>query len=173
MKRKKEIMTAVILSGTIGFAGQSLFAQTTPGGPSGPATPGQPIPNTQQPSPTFPEPGLTIPQPRQPAVPGQPAPGLPQSKPLPGQPTPGSPQTEPIPGQTAPLPGQQGTIPEKFEQPGATNRLDGSGTSTEKQAPQGTRLEGERRSIIPPAPPTTSRQPGESSTAPVPNSSPR
>jgi hypothetical protein len=175
MKRNQQLATALVLSGTIALGAQSLFAQSAPGGaPTGPANPGQPVPNAQQPGPTFPEPGLTIPQQRQPDIPGQPAPGLPQSKPFPGQPTPGSPQTEPIPGQAAPVPGQPGTIPERLDQPGATNRLDQPGTSPGTQAPgTGARLEGEPRTIIPPEPRTTAPQPGESGTIPVPDSSPR
>lgn len=66
MKRKKQILTAVILSGSVGLAVQSVFAQGAPG--------------SGQPGPT--------PQPRQtqPTIPGQPAPGLPQAEPMPGQP---------------------------------------------------------------------------------------
>ena len=63
MKRKKQILTAVILSGSVGLGVNSLFAQGAPG--SGPT-----------------------PQPRQtqPTIPGQPSPGLPQAEPMPGQP---------------------------------------------------------------------------------------
>jgi peptidoglycan hydrolase-like protein with peptidoglycan-binding domain len=63
MKRKKQILTAVILSGSVGLGANSLFAQGAPG--SGPT-----------------------PQPRQtqPTIPGQPSPGLPQAEPMPGQP---------------------------------------------------------------------------------------
>ena len=66
MKRKKQILTAVILSGSVGLGANSLFAQAAPG--SG-------------------QPGQT-PQPRQtqPTIPGQPSPGLPQTEPMPGQP---------------------------------------------------------------------------------------
>ena len=66
MKRKKQILTAVILSGSVGLGANSLFAQSTPG--SG-------------------QPGAT-PQPRQtqPTIPGQPGPGFPQTEPMPGQP---------------------------------------------------------------------------------------
>lgn len=176
MKQKNQLVTAVFLSATVGLGAQSLSAQTAPGsGSSGPTTPGQPLPNAQQPSPTFPQPGLTIPQPRQPETPTQPSPGLPQTKPFPGQPTtPGAPQTEPMPGQTAPLPGQPGTIPERLDQPSAPNRLDAPGSSTEKQAPgTGAKLEGERRSIIPPAPHTATPRSGESGTTAGGNTSPR
>jgi hypothetical protein len=65
MKRKKQILTAFILSGSVGLGANSLFAQGVPG--SG-------------------QPGPTVPQPRQtqPTIPGQPAPG--QTDPMPGQP---------------------------------------------------------------------------------------
>lgn len=82
MKRKKLILTAVLLSGSVGLGASSLFAQRVPG--SG-------------------DPGPTIPQPRptQPTIPGQPAPGLPQTEPMPGQP---------------------GTIPERVERPSAGDK---------------------------------------------------
>ena len=67
MKRKKEILTAVILSGSVGLGAQSIFAQGAPGG--------------GQTGPTGPQPRQT-----QPTIPGQPAPGLPQAEPMPGQP---------------------------------------------------------------------------------------
>ena len=81
MKRKKQILTAVILSGSVGLAAQSVFAQGAPG--------------SGQPGPT--------PQPRQtqPTIPGQQAPGLPQTEPMPGQP---------------------GTIPERVERPSAGDK---------------------------------------------------
>ena len=81
MKRKKQILTAVILSGSVGLGAHSLFAQGAPG--------------SGQPGPT--------PQPRQtqPTIPGQPAPGLPQTEPMPGQP---------------------GTIPERVERPSAGDK---------------------------------------------------
>jgi hypothetical protein len=65
MKRKKQVLTAFILSGSVGLGANSLFAQGAPG--SG-------------------QPGPTVPQPRQtqPTIPGQPAPG--QVEPMPGQP---------------------------------------------------------------------------------------
>ena len=81
MKRKKQILTAVILSGSVGLGASSLFAQGTPGSGSGPTGP--------QPRPT------------QPTIPGQPAPGLPQTEPMPGQP---------------------GTIPERVERPSAGDK---------------------------------------------------
>src|SRR5215475_2742098 len=78
MKRKKQILTAVILSGSVGLGASSLFAQGAPGSGPGPTGP--------QPRPT------------QPTIPGQPAPGLPQTEPMPGKP---------------------GTIPERVERPSA------------------------------------------------------
>jgi hypothetical protein len=167
MKRKKQFVTTLILTGTIGVCAEPLLAQTAPGsGPAGPASPGLTVPNAQPPGPTFPQPEPTMPQ-TQPGVPGS-MPGLPQSNPFPGQPTPGSPQT--APGQTAPLPGQPGTIPEKLDQPNVPNQLDRPGSSTEKQKPEGSRLEGERRSIIPPEPRTTMPAPGQSGATTVPDS---
>ena len=47
MKRKKEILTAVILSSTVGLGAQSIFAQGAPGG-------GQTGPTGPQPRPTQP-----------------------------------------------------------------------------------------------------------------------
>jgi hypothetical protein len=174
MKQKRNVIKAVILSGAVGLGAPPLFAQTAPGGGlSGPANPNQPVPNAQQPGPTFPQPGPTVPQQGQRTTPTEPTPGLPQTKPIPGQPTPGSPQTEPVPGQTAPAPGQPGTIPERLDQPGATNRLDPPSNSPQQQAPgTGAKLEGERRSIIPPEPRSTI-PPGQSGTIPGTSSSPR
>jgi Putative peptidoglycan binding domain len=65
MKRKKQVFTAFILSGSVGLAANSLFAQGAPG--------------SGQPGPTGPQPRQT-----QPTIPGQPAPG--QTDPMPGQP---------------------------------------------------------------------------------------
>lgn len=67
MKRKKQILTAVILSSSVGLGAQSLFAQSTPRGS---------------------QTGPTVPQPRetQPTIPGQPAPGVSQPDPMPGRP---------------------------------------------------------------------------------------
>jgi hypothetical protein len=78
MKRKKQILTAVILSSSVGLGAQSVLAQGAPG--------------SGQVGPTGPQPRQT-----QPTIPGQPAPGLPQSEPMPGKP---------------------GTIPERVERPG-------------------------------------------------------
>ncbi len=82
MKRKKQILTAVILSGSVGLVANSLFAQGAPG--------------SGQPGPTGPQPRQT-----QPTIPGQPAPGLPQTEPMPGKP---------------------GTIPERVEGPSAGDK---------------------------------------------------
>jgi hypothetical protein len=165
MHKKKQFTAALMITGTIGLAAPSLFAQTAPGaGPSGPGTPGQTVPNAQRPGPTFPTPDPTMPQ-TQPGVP-RPAPGLPQSKPVPGQPTPGSPQTE-IPGQPGPIPGQPGTIPEQLNQPMEPTRLDPPAGTTGQQKPNGARLEGERQSIVPPEPRSINPQPGQSGTNPA------
>jgi hypothetical protein len=93
MNRKK-VLTAAVLSASIGFGTNSLFTQTVPGGSAGTANPSGPI----------------TPRETQPTIPGQPAPGMPQTSPMPGQPSPGVPQ----PG---PLPGQPGTIPERVQRP--------------------------------------------------------
>ena len=61
MKRKKQILTAMILSSSVGLGASSLFAQGAPG--SGPQ-----------------------PRPTQPTIPSQPAPGVPQTEPMPGKP---------------------------------------------------------------------------------------
>src|ERR1041384_2769191 len=95
MKRKK-ILTAAVLSASIGLGTNSLLAQTTPGGSIGPTNPSAPI--------------APMPRETQPTIPGQPAPGLPQPNPMPGQP--GLPQTSPNP-----MPGQPGTIPERVQRP--------------------------------------------------------
>lgn len=95
MKRKK-IVTAAVLSASIGLGTNSLLAQTTPGGSTGPTNPSGPI--------------APMPRETQPTIPGQPAPGMPQTSPMPGQPTPGMPQT-------GPMPGQPGTIPERVQRP--------------------------------------------------------
>ena len=66
MKRKKQILTAVFLSSSIGVGANALFAQ------------GVPAPNVPKPVPD-------IPRQTQPTIPGQPAPGFPEMGPLPGQ----------------------------------------------------------------------------------------
>ncbi|HSC43475.1 MAG TPA: peptidoglycan-binding protein [Candidatus Binatia bacterium] len=95
MKRKK-ILTAAVLSASIGLGTNSLLAQTTPGGSMGPTNPSGPI--------------APMPRETQPTIPGQAAPGMPQTSPMPGQPAPGMPQT-------SPMPGQPGTIPERVQRP--------------------------------------------------------
>jgi hypothetical protein len=100
MRRKNQIVTAALLSGSVAFGAQSLFAQGAPGGgPSGPASPGQT-------GPTVPQPGPSTPRQTQPTDPGQRAPGV-------GQ-------TDPAPGQPGTVPGQRGTIPERVERPDAS-----------------------------------------------------
>src|SRR5262245_7545430 len=49
MKRKKQILTAMILSGSVGLGASSLFAQGTPGSgpPTQPTIPSQPAPQTE------------------------------------------------------------------------------------------------------------------------------
>lgn len=66
MKRNRQILTAVFLSGSVGVGANVLFAQGIPG-------------------PTVPRPVPEMPQQTQPTIPGQPAPGLPPTEPLPGQ----------------------------------------------------------------------------------------
>jgi hypothetical protein len=191
MGRRKRFITIVMLSGTLGLGAESLVAQTAPGGtaagpaagqnapgvpgstsprtepgtiPMEPATPGQSVPNS--PGPTFPQPETGIP-PQRPLDPlSQPAPGAHQSKPFPGQ---SAPHAEPVPGQTAPLPSQPGTTsPERLDQPSIPNHLDTPSGPSERQAPgTGAKLEGERRLIIPPAPPSTTPQPGNSGASSV------
>lgn len=96
MKPNKRMLTAALLSASVGFGTQSLLAQTTPGGTTGPTNPSGPM--------------APMPRETQPTIPGQPAPGMPQTSPMPGQPTPGMPQT-------GPMPGQPGTIPERVQRP--------------------------------------------------------
>jgi hypothetical protein len=73
MKGRRKVLTAALLSASVGLGAQSIFAQNAPSGsPSAPGNPGQ----------TIPQPGPRT----QPTIPGQPAPGLPQTDPLPGQP---------------------------------------------------------------------------------------
>jgi len=97
MTRRKQIVTAVLISGTVGLGVQPVFAQTgtSPGGSSAPGQTG----------PTVPQPGPQVPRETQPTFPGKPAPGIPQ--------------TDPVPGQPRTVPGGPGTIPERVEQPGA------------------------------------------------------
>ena len=95
MNRKK-ILTAAVLSASIGLGTNALLAQTTPGGSTGPTNPSGPI--------------APMPRETQPTIPGQPAPGIPQTSPMPGQPSPGI-------QQPSPMPGQPGTIPERVQRP--------------------------------------------------------
>lgn len=75
MNRRSKVLTAALLSASVGLGAQSIFAQSAPGGSSAPGSPGQPGPAVPQPGPRT-----------QPTIPGQPAPGLPQTDPIPGQP---------------------------------------------------------------------------------------
>lgn len=75
MNRRKRILTAAVLSASVGLGAQSVVAQNAPGGTSMPGSPAQP-------GPAIPQPGPQV----QPTIPGKPAPGLPQTDPIPGQP---------------------------------------------------------------------------------------
>jgi hypothetical protein len=74
MKKRKEILTAVLLSASVGLGVQSLFAQNSPG--SGSSMPG----SQERSGPTVPPGPDTAP-----TIPPQPAPGLPPNGPIPGQ----------------------------------------------------------------------------------------
>ena len=89
MKRKHRIFTAVLLSAGVGLGAQSTLAQSTVpgGGAMGPNNPTRP--------------GANLPRETQPTIPGQPAPGIPQTQPMPGQP---------------------GTIPERIAPPSSSNQ---------------------------------------------------
>jgi hypothetical protein len=89
MNRRKQLVTAALLSASVGFGVQSVFGQTSPGGSMGRSSPSQS-------GPTVPKSDPSSPRETQPTIPGQPAPGLPQNQPMPGQP---------------------GTIPERVQQP--------------------------------------------------------
>jgi hypothetical protein len=103
MKREKQFLTALVLSGSVGLGAQSIFAQNTPGGQIGPSGP----------------------QPRQtqPTIPGQPAPGLPETDPMPGKP---------------------GTIPERVQPPDAGSTRGAARVSAEeiKRAKEALRAKG-------------------------------
>jgi len=87
MKRKHQIIGAALLSASVGFGAQSVFAQgTAPGGAVGPNDPM----------------GPSIPRQTQPTIPGQPAPGIPQ---------------------TSPMPGSPGTIPERAQPPSSDQNM--------------------------------------------------
>src|SRR5918996_3033730 len=123
MKRKKQILTAVILSGSVGLGAQSILAQSGPGGgggtgggSSGSGAPGQT-------GPTVPQPGPGSPRETQPTVPGQSSPG-------------GA-------GRSDPLPGQPGTIPERVERPGAGTQKQGLASSDDiKKAKEALKAKG-------------------------------
>ena len=74
MKKRNEILTAALLSASVGLAAQSLFAQSSPG--SGSSMPG----GKERSGPTSPSRPDTSP-----TIPGQPAPGVPPTGPIPGQ----------------------------------------------------------------------------------------
>lgn len=89
MQRKKPILAALLLSASVGLGAQSALAQTAPGGSAGPTNPRGPIVPQTEPN---------LPREIQPTIPGQPAPGIPQTDRIPGQP---------------------GTIPERVQRPNA------------------------------------------------------
>jgi hypothetical protein len=107
MKKRRELFAAALLSASVGLAGASVFAQSSPG--VGSSMPG----NHDQSGPTVPRPEPSVPQ--QPTIPGQPAPGLPQTDPIPGQP---------------------GTIPEIMKQPGETPQTQASTSEDIRKAQQ-------------------------------------
>jgi Putative peptidoglycan binding domain len=74
MKKGNEILTAALLSASVGLGAQSLFAQTSPG--SGSSMPG----SQERSGPTVPPGPDTAP-----TLPPQPAPGVPPTGPIPGQ----------------------------------------------------------------------------------------
>ena len=63
MKRKKQLVTAALLSASVGFGAQSIFAQTSPGGSMGPGSPSQS-------GPTVPKSDPSSPRETQPTIPG-------------------------------------------------------------------------------------------------------
>jgi hypothetical protein len=74
MKKRNEILTAALLSASVGLGAQSLFAQNSPG--SGSSMPG----SQERSAPTVPSRPDTSP-----TIPGQPSPGVPPTGPIPGQ----------------------------------------------------------------------------------------
>lgn len=112
MKRNGKIMTAALLSASIGLGVQPLLAQTTPGGTTGPTNPTTPV---------LPQPAPGMPRQVEPTIPGQPAPGVPQPGPIPGQP---------------------GTIPERVEPPITGNQNMTVTSNDVKQAQDALRAKG-------------------------------
>lgn len=103
MNRKRQMVTAAVLSASVGLGTHSIFAQSQSapsGGIPAPAKPGQP-------GPTFPQSDPNAPRPVEPTIPGRPAP----------VPTPGLPQTDPMPG-------QPGSPVDRTQRPGAGERQD-------------------------------------------------
>lgn len=78
MKRKKQVLMAALLSASVGLGAQSVLAQTAPGGSTAPTNPTGPV---------VPQPEPNLPREIQPTIPGQPAPGIPQTDRMPGKPT--------------------------------------------------------------------------------------
>jgi hypothetical protein len=110
MHSKKVLISAVIFSGSIGLAANSVFAQAGSG--AGGSAPGTAVPG--QSAPIRPESG-TMPRETQPTIPGQAAPHSPGKS---DQVFPGQQGVPGVPGQDRIIPGQQGTIPERVERPG-------------------------------------------------------
>lgn len=87
MNQKHRMIGAALLSASVGLGAQAVFAQSTvPGGAVGPNDPL----------------GPSVPRQTQPTIPGQPAPGIPQTRPLPGGP---------------------GTIPERAQPPSSDRNM--------------------------------------------------
>lgn len=72
MERKKQILTALLLSGSVGLGAQTLFAQTAGSGSMGSDNPGQSSGSS------VPGSGPAVPK-TQPTIPGRQAPGVPHS----------------------------------------------------------------------------------------------
>lgn len=120
MNRKRQIVTAALVSASVGLGAHSIFAQSVPGGGiPAPAKPGQP-------GPTFPQPDPNAPRPVEPTIPGRPAPG----------PTPGLPQTDRMPE-------QPGSPLDKTQRPGAGDRQSNTVTPAHiKSAQEALRAQG-------------------------------
>src|SRR5262245_40764972 len=112
MKRKNQILIAALLAASVGVGAQSIWAQSVPGGSTGPTNPTDPI---------VPQPRQNMPRESQPTIPGQPAPGIPQTNPMPGQP---------------------GTIPERIEPPRAGDQNMTVTSSDIKKAQEALRARG-------------------------------